>query len=200
MRYRLRSCCLQGLKIRSMETKRFGLRLLISQALLGEKSLETRRAELCRGCVLGLPPPWHPAFATCYSLVPKGGQAQGARAGDVNHPAGDGRPGAGGRSRVECSVCTGATSHHCPPAREVGKGLWGCACVGRSKPRGELLPLHCKLFGGESIHFLGSGCSGSLNTFLFPCSSCSEPTDTKERNVAQAFCGFSAGSAYAPRS
>lgn len=43
-----------------------------------------------------------------------------------------------------------------------------CLCVGRSKTRGELLPLHCKLFGGELIHFLGSGISYSLNTFLFP--------------------------------
>lgn len=32
-----------------METKRFRLRLLISQARLGEKPLETRRAELCAG-------------------------------------------------------------------------------------------------------------------------------------------------------
>lgn len=53
--------------------------------------------------------------------------------------------------------------------RDVGKrGLCMCLCVGRSIPRGELLPLHCKLFGGELIHFLGSGISYSLNTFLFP--------------------------------
>lgn len=85
---------------------------------------------------------------------------------------------------MECSVCTAAMSHSSPLGREVGKGPWECVCVRRSKPRGELLPLHCKLFGGESIHFLGSGCSGSLNRFCFPCSSCREPTDTKERNVA----------------
>lgn len=43
-----------------------------------------------------------------------------------------------------------------------------CSAVGRSKPRGELLPLHCKLSGAELILFLGSGISCSLNTFLFP--------------------------------
>ena len=58
-----------------METKRFRLRLLISQARLGKKPLETQRAELCMGstaAVLGLPPPWHPAFTAPVSLVPKG--------------------------------------------------------------------------------------------------------------------------------
>lgn len=47
-------------------------------------------------------------------------------------------------------------------------GLCMCLVMGRSKPRGELLPLHCKLSGGELILFLGSGISCSLNTFLFP--------------------------------
>lgn len=51
--------------------------------------------------------------------------------------------------------------------RDVGKRDCACLCMGRSKPGGELLPLHCKLFGGELIHFLGSGISYSLNTFLF---------------------------------
>lgn len=41
-------------------------------------------------------------------------------------------------------------------------------CAGRSKSRGELLPLHCKFFEGELIHSRVSGISCSLNTFLFP--------------------------------
>lgn len=66
MSYRLRNCCLQGLKIRSMETKRFRLRLLISQARLGEKPLETRGAELCTGSTAeGAPLP-----GTTSSLLP----------------------------------------------------------------------------------------------------------------------------------
>lgn len=69
MSYRLRNCCLQGLKIRSMETKRFRLRLLISQARLGEKPLETEgelswvQAALPMCCPL-------PGSTSLLSLVP----------------------------------------------------------------------------------------------------------------------------------
>lgn len=149
MRYRLRNCCLQGLKIRSMETKRFRLRLLISRAGLGEKPLEIQRAELEPGStadVLGsASPSWWPLLT-----APTRGHE-----GD-----GTGVPVAG--VKAPSWSCTQLPSSL---GRERERA---CLCAGRSKPRGELLPLHCKFFEGELIHFVGSGISCSLNTFLFP--------------------------------
>lgn len=166
MRYRLRNCCLQGLKIRSMETKRFRLRLLISQACLGE----TRRAELCTGStatVLGLPPPWHPAFTAPDSLVPKDGRAPGCLCQGFKSTSRQSVARSGWELRGAVFCTPWAVGCFSPKAEMWERGC-ACVCVGRSEPGGELLPLHCKLFGGELIHFLGSGISYSLNIFLFP--------------------------------
>lgn len=111
-----------------METKRFRLRLLISQARLGEKPLETWRAELRAGSTasaLGAPLPGTTSSPPLGSLVPEGERAPGASARGLNQLRG------GGSGGARDSVCTGMVSCFPPKA-----GMWERGAV-RAFGRGE---------------------------------------------------------------
>lgn len=72
-----------------MGTKRFRLRLLISRARLGEKPLETWRAELCAANIAGLPLPSIQPSRLQTRWCQRVARHRGARARDLNQEGGN---------------------------------------------------------------------------------------------------------------